>query len=161
MWGEADLPAIVRIYNTAVSTRNSTADTKPVSVESRREWFREHDPKSRPIWVMEANGDVIGWLSLSDFCDGRPAYHATAEIGVYVAKEHRGKGVGHRLVGEAILRAPELGLKTLTAGAFAHNEASVKMFESFGFERWAHFPRVAELDDIERDLIVLGLRLDG
>ena len=91
--GEADLPAIVRIYNSAVSTRNSTADTEPVSVESRREWFRGCDPKRRPVWVMEANRGVIGWLSLSDFYDGRPAYHATAEIGVYVTKEHRGKGV--------------------------------------------------------------------
>ena len=52
-------------------------------------------------------------------------------------------------------------MKTLTVGAFAHNEASVKMFESFGFEGWAHFPRVAELDDVERDPVVLGLRLDG
>jgi phosphinothricin acetyltransferase len=35
------------------------------------------------------------------------------------------------------------------------------VFEGLGFERWAHYPKVAELDDVERDLIVLGLRLDG
>jgi phosphinothricin acetyltransferase len=29
-----------------------------------------------------------------------------------------------------------------------------------GFERWAFYPRVAELDGVERDLVVLGLRLD-
>lgn len=52
-------------------------------------------------------------------------------------------------------------MRTLTAGAFAHNEASVRLFEGFGFEVWAHFPRVAELDGVERDLVVMGLRLDG
>jgi phosphinothricin acetyltransferase len=109
---------------------------------------------------VESEDEVIGWLSLSDFYDARPAYHATAEIGVYVREDHRGKGVGRRLVEKAIHRGPGLGLKTLTAGAFAHNEASVRLFEGMGFREWAHFPKVAELDGIERDLVVLGLRLD-
>jgi phosphinothricin acetyltransferase len=64
------------------------------------------------------------------------------------------------LVEEAITRGPELGLKTLTAGAFTHNEPSIRLFEAFGFKRWAHFPRVAELDGVERDVVVMGLRLD-
>ena len=154
-----DLPTIVGIYNSTVLGRTSTADTEPVSVESRYGWFREHDPAGRPIWVMEVGGVVVGWLSLSDFYDGRPAYHAAAEIGVYVAEGHRGYGIGRRLVDEAIRRGPELGLKALTAGAFAHNEASINLFEGFGFERWARFPGVAELDGAERDLVVMGLRL--
>jgi phosphinothricin acetyltransferase len=110
--------------------------------------------------VVEEDGEVIGWLSLSEFFDRRPAYHATAEIGVYVREDHRGEGLGRRLVEEAIRRGPELGLKTLTAGAFAHNEASIRLFGKMGFRKWAHFPRVAELDGVERDLVVLGQRLD-
>ena len=61
---------------------------------------------------------------------------------------------------EAVRRAPEFGLKTLTGGIFAHNEPSRKLLEGFGFERWARFPRVVELDGVERDLVILGLRLD-
>ena len=155
-----DLSAIVGIYNSTIPSRVVSADTEPVSVEQRSQWFREHEPSRRPIWVMESREEVIGWLSLSDFYDGRPAYHATAEIGVYVREDHRGKGVGRRLVEEAVRRGPELDLKTLTAGAFAHNEASVRLFEGMGFRKWAHFSRVAELDGIERDLVVMGLRLD-
>ena len=156
----ADLPAIVEISNSTIPSRVVSADTEPVSVEQRTPWFDEHEPSRRPIWVMEEGGEVIGWLSLSDFYDARPAYHATAEIGVYVREGFRGKGLGRRLVEEAIRRGPELGLKTLTAGAFAHNEASIGLFERMGFRKWAHFPNVAELDGVERDLIVLGLRLD-
>jgi L-amino acid N-acyltransferase YncA len=155
-----DLPAIVEIYNSTIPSRVVSADTEPVSVEQRLSWFDEHEPGRRPIWVMERKGGIVGWLSLRDFYDGRPAYHATAEIGVYVREDHRGKGIGRRLVEEAISRAPELGLKTLTAGAFAHNEASVGLFDRMGFHKWAHFPNVAELDGVERDLVVLGLRLD-
>jgi len=109
----------------------------------------------------EDEGEVVGWLSLSDFYDARPAYHATAEVGVYVHPDYHRKGIGRRLVEEAVRRAPELGLRTLTAGAFAHKEASIGLFKSFGFEMWAHFPGVAELDGVEKDLVVMGLRLDG
>jgi len=155
-----DLPAIVEIYNSTIPSRIVSADTEPVSVEQRLSWFREHEPSRRPIWVVEQAGETIGWLRLGDFYDARPAYHATAEIGIYVRSDYRGKGVGRRLLQEAIHRAPGLGLKTLTAGAFAHNEASIRLFEGMGFRRWARFPRVAELDGVERDLVVMGLRLD-
>jgi L-amino acid N-acyltransferase YncA len=155
-----DLPAIVEIYNSTIPSRAVSADTEPVSVEQRSPWFDEHEPSRRPIWAMESGEEIIGWLSLSDFYDRRPAYHATAEIGVYVREDHRGEGIGRRLVEEAVRRGPELGLNTLTAGAFAHNEASVRLFEKMGFRKWAHFPNVAELDGVERDLVVLGLRLD-
>ena len=156
-----DLPAIVEIYNSTIPSRIVSADTEPVSVEDRVAWFREHDPSRRPLWVMEDEGEIAGWLSLGDFFDGRPAYHATAEVGIYVAERRRGEGLGRRLVGEALSRADGLGIKTLTAGIFAHNETSVALFEGFGFETWARFPRVADLDGVERDLLVLGLRLDG
>ncbi|MDQ3302767.1 MAG: N-acetyltransferase family protein [Actinomycetota bacterium] len=156
---ESDLPRIVEIYNSTVPGRMVTADLEPISVESRRAWLRERDPSKRPLWVAEDEGEVVGWLSLGDFHDGRPAYHATVEVGVYVKDGHRGKGIGRRLVEEAIGRAGELGIETITAGAFAHNEPSVKLFESFGFEKWAHFPEVAEIDGVKRDLVILGLKV--
>ena len=155
---EEDLPAIVEIYNCTVPGRMVTADPEPVSVESRRAWLYEHDPESRPLWVAEVDGEVAGWFSFEPFRN-KPAYHATAEVSVYVSERHRRRGIGRRLLEEAIRRAPELGLKTLTGGIFAHSEPSIKLFEDFGFERWAYYPKVAELDGIERDLVVLGLRL--
>ncbi len=156
---EADLPAIVGIYNATVPSRMVTADPDPVPVESRREWFRSHDPDRHPLWVVEADGEVAGWFSFEPFRE-RPAYRATAEVSVYVAEGHRRKGIGRRLLVEAIRRAPGLGFKTLTAGAFGHNGPSLALFKESGFELWAFYPRVAELDGVERDLVVLGLRLD-
>lgn len=69
---ETDLPAIVEIYNESIPAGRSTADTHPVSVEDRREWFRKFDSAKRPIWVAEDAGQVVGCIYLSWFYEGRP-----------------------------------------------------------------------------------------
>lgn len=155
---EADLPAIVEIYNAAIPSRKATADTVLVSVESRGDWFREHSANCRPLWVAVENGVIVGWLSFQSFY-GRPAYHATAEISVYVSPSRQRAGMGQALMARAIEQAPRLGLKTLLGFIFGHNEPSLRLFEQFGFEHWGILPRVAELDGVERDLVIVGRRL--
>lgn len=155
---EADLPAIVAIYNATVPSRQVTADTEPVSVKSRLPWFREHKPGFRPLWVVQSDGRIVAWLSFSSFY-GRPAYNATAEISIYVAPEFRRQGIGRELLREAIDHAPSIGIKTLLGFIFAHNEPSLWLFLDFGFQQWACLPGVAELDGIERSLLILGKRV--
>ena len=155
---ERDLPAIVSIYNATIPGRMATADTVQVSIESRVGWFQAHSKHSRPIWVVEVDGRVGGWLSFQSFY-GRPAYHRTAEVSVYVAEGCRHRGLGRRLLGEAIGRSPGLGLDTLVGFIFGHNEPSLRLFAALGFERWGTLPRVAELDGVERDLVIVGRRV--
>ena len=150
-----DLPAIVAIYNASIPGRAATADTQPVTSASRRDWFHEHNPNVRPLWVAVQNDIIAGWLSFQSFY-GRPAYHATAELSVYIAPNWQRKGIGNALLSQAVVQAPRLGLKTLLGFIFAHNVASLRLFEKFGFHRWGVLPRVAELDGVERDLIIVG-----
>jgi phosphinothricin acetyltransferase len=153
-----DLPRIVAIYNATIPSRQVTADLEPVSVESRRRWFDEHQPNSRPLWVVDLGGQVAAWLSFSSFY-GRPAYRRTAEISVYVDAPWRRHGVGRYLLQQAIACAPGLQLDTLVGFVFGHNAPSLGLFERMGFERWGHLPRVAVLDGVERDVVILGLRV--
>lgn len=161
----ADLPTIVAIYNSTVASREVTADTEPVSVESRLHWFNEHAPERRPLWVIEAAGDdsaspaVLGWISYSNFY-GRPAYAGTAEVSIYIDAAWRGKGVGRYCLEQAIAYAPRIKVHTLLGFIFGHNAPSLGLFRKYGFETWANLPRVANLDGVERDLIILGKRVD-
>ncbi|MSQ26183.1 MAG: N-acetyltransferase family protein [Dehalococcoidia bacterium] len=157
---EADLPAIVTIYNAAIATGQSTADTEPQTVDSRLPWFRDHSRQSRPIWVAQAGGAVIGWLSLQSF-QGRPGYNITAEVSAYIARGHRRHGVATLLLRHAIAACPALGLRNLLALVFKHNAPSIALFTSLGFQQMGYFPRVAEIGKRERDLVIFGLRLAG
>lgn len=152
---DADLTALIEIYNAAVATRIATAQLEPVTMEDRRNWLSEHSPNRHPFWVMECDGAVAGWLTFKEFVP-RCAYCGTAEISVYVGEEFRRRGVARRLLEEAIARAPSLGVNAMVGLIFAHNEPSLKLFERLGFERWGLLPRVARLDDVERDLAIMG-----
>ncbi len=155
---EADLATLVAIYNASIPGRRVTADTQPITIESRRAWFAEHGPQQRPLWVALVDNSIVGWLSFQSFY-GRPAYHATAELSVYVAPAYQRRGIGRELLQKAIASSPSLGLRTLLGFIFGHNEPSLRLFESFGFERWGLLPKVAELDGLERDLVIVGRRV--
>ena len=153
----ADLPAIVQIYNAAIPGRMATADTEPVSVESRRAWFQRHTPQY-PLWVAEEDEHLLGWLGVQMFY-GRPAYHATVEVSLYVDPAFHRQGIGRQLLHHAIAQSSTLGIQTLLGFVFAHNTPSLALLQQFGFQRWGHLPQIAELDGIQRDLIILGLPL--
>ena len=155
---EADLPTIVEIYNTTIPDRLATADLNPVSVESRRSWFSDRNWSTRPLWVFEKDNTVAGWLSFQSFY-GRPAYRHTAEVSVYVASAYRRQGIGNQLLQQAILQSPDLKINTLLGFIFAHNQPSLQLFKQNQFSQWGYLPQIAELDGIERDLVIVGLRL--
>jgi L-amino acid N-acyltransferase YncA len=161
----ADLPSIVAIYNQAIPGRRATADTEPISVESRQAWFAAHTPDRRPLWVWtvtDATGQsqILGWIGLQDFY-GRPAYAATAEFSLYVAMAAQGQGIGRSLLQALIQYAPQCGVNTLLGFVFGHNEPSLRLCHQLGFEQWGFLPSVAQLDKDLTNLVILGLRVVG
>ena len=133
---QADLPAIVDIYNQSIPGGWSTADTNPIAVADRVEWFRKFDPAKRPIWVAEVDGQVVAMAYLSSFYAGRPAYDATAEVSLYIATAYHRQGIGRRLKRWVIEQCPRLGVTTLLSMHFDHNEATRRINASLGFEQW-------------------------
>ena len=152
-----DLTAIVAIYNAAIPGRMATADLAPVSVESRRQWFDEHLPGSRPLWVLEEAGEIVAWLSLQAF-HIRPAYHATAEVSVYVAPAAQRRGYARKLVARAIERAGQLNQGRRSRSSSATTSPALRCFGVSASRPGGICPACAELDGIERDLPILGRR---
>lgn len=155
---EADLPTIVEIYNHAVGTKIITADVEPVTIESRLAWFHSHSSDRYPLWVLERENKIAGWLGFRMFY-GREAYQSTAEISLYVDPRFHRQGVGQSLLNSAIEQSPKLGIYTLIGIAFAENLPSVELLKKFGFEQWGYLPAVARSWDIDRDVIILGRKV--
>lgn len=153
-----DLEKIVSTYNSTISSRLVTADLEPVSVESKLEWFNQHSPTHRPLWTISADEEYAGWMSFNSFY-GRPAYDGTVEISIYLEEAMRGKGIGKACLIKAFEACNNLQIKTLLGFIFDHNEPSLQLFYKMGFEKWAHLPRIANMKDAERGLIIVGKRI--
>lgn len=154
-----DLTAIVQIYNSTISDRIATADTEPITRESRLSWFKNRDFSHRPILIAEKAPEITGWLSFNNFY-GRPAYQHTAEISLYIAQNYRRQGIGSQLLQKAIAKCPQLQIKILLGFVFAHNLPSLNLLQNHGFQQWGLLPQVAQLDGQEKDLVILGLKIN-
>ena len=138
-----ELDALVRIYNQAVEA-GLTADTTPVDIAAKRDWFQEHSARQYPIYVAESVGQVIGWSSLSLYRGGRSGVKKTAEISYYIDFAYHRKGMGRALVRHTIAAARERGFAHLIAILLESNSPSINLLESEGFACWGTMPAIVE-----------------
>ncbi len=153
-----DLPTIVDIYNSTIAGRMVTADTEPVSVADKLPWFHAHNEHTRPLWIVKENGIVIGWSSYNNFY-GRPAYNGTAELSIYLHPSARSKGYGKMILDHCIEQAKALDIHTLLGFIFSHNEPSITLFKSRGFEEWGLLRDIARMDGKPYSLSIFGLKV--
>ncbi|HEV2165758.1 MAG TPA: GNAT family N-acetyltransferase [Thermoplasmata archaeon] len=126
-----DATAISGIYNQSVVSSVATFDTEPRTPEGQTDRLRHHGAR-HPFLVAEEEGVVVGWASLSPWSD-RKAYDDTAEISIYVDRDHQGRGVGRRLMSEILEGARRARLHTVLARIAEGSEASLRLHRSSGF----------------------------
>ncbi len=82
--------------------------------------------------VAERDGVVAGWASAGPF-HPRAAYRWTVSVGVYVAGDQRGRGVGRELYEALLPHLAERGFVTAMALISVPNPPSVALHERAGF----------------------------
>ena len=154
-----DWESTVRIYNEAIGTRISTADTDYVSIENKENWLKKHSEVRYPIYVAENNAETNGWCSLSPYRYDRSALDRTAEISYYISEVHRGKGVGTGFVEQEISDCSHLGIEIIVAILLGSNAPRMNLLLKFGFEEWGRLPGIAEIDANRYDHLYMGKRV--
>jgi L-amino acid N-acyltransferase YncA len=149
----SDWPAVEAIYAEGIATRNATFETATPTYE---EFDAAHHADHRLVAVE--HGSVLGWVVLAP-TSARACYAGVAENSVYVAADARGHGVGRALMEAVVTSAASRGIWSIQAGMFPENAASVALHESLGFRLVGRFERIAQLDGVWRDTILLELRL--
>jgi L-amino acid N-acyltransferase len=127
-----DAEAIRTIYNVEVTESTVTFDLVPRTLEQQLAWLADHAGAHPPIVAMEGP-EIVGFGSLSPYKE-RPAYATTVEDSLFVARDHRGKGVGRLLLDELLRLAGSHGFHTVIARIVGDNAASIRVHEACGFE---------------------------
>src|SRR5258706_10475568 len=148
----ADWPAVRAIYLEGIATRQATFETQAPSWEV---WDVSHFPFAR--LVAREGENVVGWAALSPV-SAREAYAGVAEGSVYIAQSKRGFGLGRHLLEALITASEENGIWSLQAVMFAENAASIALHRRCGFRDVGRRERIAKLDGVWRDTILLERR---
>ncbi|KAG9393822.1 Acetyltransferase (GNAT) domain [Carpediemonas membranifera] len=155
---QRDISALTEIYNQAIA-RRCTADTDPFTVEQRQGFLDAHRDSAYPLYVLEHEGQCVGYVYLTAYRPGRKAMRYLAEVSYYVHDSFQRQGYGSQLLAFAINMARQLGYRQLVAILLNTNEGSVALLEKYQFERWGMLPDVADFDGQTCSHLYYGLRL--
>jgi RimJ/RimL family protein N-acetyltransferase len=111
------------------------------------------------VLVAELDGRLVGRLSLAR--DPHPASRHVADLGLMVAKSFRRQGIGRALLAAAVKWARENGITKLELHVFPHNEAAIRLYERFGFEREGFRRRHYRRDGEEVDAVLMACHIPG
>lgn len=149
---DADMSRVLAIYEEGLATRNATFETKvPTARQMRARWL------PGLAWVAELDGEVVGWTAVTRVSD-RGCYRGVGETSVYVTEAARGRGVGKALLFTQVTEADAQGMWTLQTSIFPENRASLALHHSAGYRTLAVRTRIAKLDGVWRDTVLLERR---
>ena len=147
-----DAKTVLAIYDYGLRTRNATFET---TVPSWSAWDAGHLDFSR--LVFERDKQVIGWAALAPM-SRRHCYRGVAEVSIYVAEGFSGQGIGSTLLKRVIESSEKNGIWTLFASVFPENDATVRLHLRHGFRQMGTRRRIAQLDGVWRDTLILERR---
>ncbi len=148
----ADWTAVRRIYAEGIDTGIATFETTvPSKASLDATWLRDHR------WVAVIDGEIVGWTAASP-ASTRECYTGVAETAVYVATDHRGRGVGKALLYKQVTEADAAGLWTLETNIFTENRASIALHHAAGYRTVGVRERIAQRDGVWHDTIFMERR---
>jgi L-amino acid N-acyltransferase YncA len=150
-----DWPSVEAIYAEGIATRNATFETSTPSFEEFDAGRHENHR-----FVAVDDGRIVGWAALM-LVSTRACYRGVAEHSVYVTASARGGGVGRALMERLIASADASGIWTIQTSVFPENEVSVALHERLGFRVVGRRERIAQLDGVWRDTILLERRTES
>ena len=125
---------ILAIFNEAILNSTALYDYKPRTLDSMGVWFENKRKGNFPVLGLVSDSEeLLGFASYGTF-RAWPAYKYSVEHSIYVAAQHRGKGLGKKLLQHTIDEARIQNYHVLIGGIDSQNTASIRLHRQFNFE---------------------------
>jgi ribosomal-protein-alanine N-acetyltransferase len=158
-FSEDDVPAIVRLADDPVVSRNTLRIPHPYTEEDARRWLsiqhEESEAGTGAVFALTApeGGALMGACGLELFPE-----HRRAELGYWLGRDFRGKGYATEAATAVVGWAfSELGLNRVSAARFGDNDASGRVLEKLGMRQEGLLRRHVFRGGEFRDMVMYGL----
>ncbi|MET0277549.1 MAG: N-acetyltransferase family protein [Pseudorhodoplanes sp.] len=158
---EADLSAILAIYNDAVMNTTAIWVETPADLAERTAWLAARRKVGFPVLVACDSGALGAVLGYGSFGEFRPyeGFRHTVEHSVYVTDEAQRRGIGKMLLAALITEARVMGKRVMVGAIDASNYASLALHEHMGFEETGRMHGVGEKFGRRLDMVLVQLML--
>ena len=149
---ESDAAVVLDIYQQGLDSGEASFETRAPDWHT---WDKKYHPFGRLI--REQDGRVQGWAALAPV-SARNCYRGVAEVSVYVASNHLGKGVGQDLMAALVETSEDHDIWSLYSSIFAENKATLQLHLRHGFREVGIRERIAQQDGRWRNTMILERR---
>jgi phosphinothricin acetyltransferase len=125
-----DFSTIASITNHYIATTAIHFGYDPVTGDELATAWRGDD---RHPWLVADEDGVVGYAKSATW-RARAAYAWTAEVGLYLAPDARGRGLGRALLEVLLAELARRGFRSAIAGITVPNPASIALHHRVGFE---------------------------
>ena len=95
-----------------------------------RRRFRSRSDQELHLLAFEGSR-LVGHVTVQR--ERHPVTQHVASLAIAVAADARGRGIGRRLMDEAIAWATRMGIEKLVLSVYPHNEAAIALYRACGF----------------------------
>ncbi|WP_369725739.1 MULTISPECIES: N-acetyltransferase family protein [unclassified Bradyrhizobium] len=150
----ADTDAFRAAVDVVARERKYIALVEAPAIEQVRAFVARNVKRGYPQIVAIEGGAVIGW------CNVPPASRAvSAHVGdlfMGLLPEFRGRGIGERLLRQAIQASDAFGFRRIELGVFASNTAAAALYRKVGFVEEGTRRMAILVDGIYHDEIIMA-----
>lgn len=158
---EADLPAMLAIFNDLVLHSDAVYTEAPATLAARRAWFEARTQAGFPVLVAERGGEVLGVASFGPFRGAWPGYRHTVEHSVHVRRDQYRQGVGRALMDALLEAARQMSMHMMIGVVDAANTGSLRLHEQLGFRQVGYLPQVGRKFDRWLDVVLVQRALQA
>jgi len=137
---EADVDALLPVYNHYVLTDTATFHTEPIDRATFRALLLPGYPRFDG-WTIWVDGQRVGWVILARY-KPRQAYDGSAEVTIYLDPAYPRRGIGSAALTFVESKARERKFHNLLAIICGENLGSIRLFEKHGYQKCAHYHEV-------------------
>jgi diaminopimelate decarboxylase len=156
----ADARSFLEFWRLILGEEERLARAEPV-----RDTARAYARRFRRSWsseeahIVAVSGDrVVGNVVVSR--DPHPVTRHVASLGIAVAADHRGRGIGAALLAESFRWARSVGVRKLLLSVYPGNTAAIALYRKFGFVEEGRLSRQSRRPDGFEDEILMAAWLE-
>ena len=154
---ERHIPSFREAFDIVAREREFIAFTEAPPLEEVRRFVRRNIERGNIGLVAIHHNKVIGWCDI--IVPEVPGFRHSGRLGTGVLRDFRGRGIGTKLVGQAMQEARGKGLLRIELEVFSSNSRAIKLYTKFNFKLEGRKSKARYLDGVFEDVDIMAILL--